>query len=204
MPARGKLTIWGIYEYDPALFEDLELPEGVDADITRHRILLECGQLEIIYPDPAFLKESIKWWSKANLLKWTKLHDTETIEYNPIWNVDGTESESIERYKSEDRSSVRSRDEGVTATDTSSLQGFNSNTFNGVTQVGGSTTTDDDETITQDNDESEAVTTTRRRTGNIGVTTTQHMLQEERDLADFSIYAVIASDFKKEFCILVY
>ena len=40
--------------------------------------------------------------------------------------------------------------------------------------------------------------------GNIGVTTTQQMINSERDVADYSVYMAIVSDFKHEFCVLVY
>lgn len=40
--------------------------------------------------------------------------------------------------------------------------------------------------------------------GNIGTTTTQKMIQEEREIALFDISEFIADDFKGEFCILVY
>lgn len=40
--------------------------------------------------------------------------------------------------------------------------------------------------------------------GNIGVTTTQEMIKQEREIADFDIYKFIVEDYKKEFCIMVY
>lgn len=43
-----------------------------------------------------------------------------------------------------------------------------------------------------------------RRTGNIGVTTTQSMVEEERAAAQFSFYDFIIRDFKKNFCLLIY
>ena len=46
--------------------------------------------------------------------------------------------------------------------------------------------------------------TKRTETGNIGVTTTQQMIKEERDISDFNIYGYIADSFKNEFCVLVY
>lgn len=45
---------------------------------------------------------------------------------------------------------------------------------------------------------------TRREYGNIGVTTTQKMIQEEREIDLFNIYDVIVDSFKKRFCLLVY
>ncbi len=256
MPARGKLTVWGLYEYDPTLFENMELPEGVDADITRHRILLETGQLEVIYPDPEFLKEAIEWWSKANVARWGRLYATENLEYNPIWNVDGTETETTVRGLEETETEDRSRDEdnvqvviednsqtreqdnsqssqrdiSVQNNGTNSMQGFNSTNMVGITGSADSSTTSDDETVTQDNSETisqdntarttqdnsasesvsrergqdENITVTRRRTGNIGVTSTQKLITEERELQSFSIYKLLADEFKQEFCLLVY
>lgn len=56
----------------------------------------------------------------------------------------------------------------------------------------------------------ETVTTSNEGThelhahGNIGVTTTQHMIQEQRDIEQFNLYDIIIEDFKMRFCILVY
>ena len=40
--------------------------------------------------------------------------------------------------------------------------------------------------------------------GNIGVTTTQKLVREERDIDLFNLYDIIIEDFKMRFCILVY
>ena len=47
-------------------------------------------------------------------------------------------------------------------------------------------------------------TRTVRAFGNIGVTTTQQMLEEERKLAVFSIVEYIVNDFKNRFCVMIY
>lgn len=44
----------------------------------------------------------------------------------------------------------------------------------------------------------------RRETGNIGLVTTQAMIQAERDLVKFNIYDFIIDSFKMRFCILIY
>lgn len=56
----------------------------------------------------------------------------------------------------------------------------------------------------EDTDWSDAAKETQRRTGNIGVTSSQDLLQQERDVADFSIIRYITESFKKRFCIMVY
>lgn len=43
-----------------------------------------------------------------------------------------------------------------------------------------------------------------RAHGNIGVTTTQEMIKQEREISLFNIYNIIIEDFKMRFCILVY
>lgn len=43
-----------------------------------------------------------------------------------------------------------------------------------------------------------------RTRGNVGTTTTQQMIREEREVSEFNIYDVIVQDFKKRFCLMVY
>lgn len=45
---------------------------------------------------------------------------------------------------------------------------------------------------------------TGRAYGNIGVTTTQQMIEEERRVVDFDMDYVIIQEFKKTFCLLIY
>lgn len=40
--------------------------------------------------------------------------------------------------------------------------------------------------------------------GNIGVTTTQKLIREQRDIERFNLYDIIIEDFKMRFCILIY
>ena len=40
--------------------------------------------------------------------------------------------------------------------------------------------------------------------GNIGVTTTQKLIREQRDIEVFNLYDIIIEDFKMRFCVLVY
>lgn len=47
-------------------------------------------------------------------------------------------------------------------------------------------------------------TRTVRAYGNIGVTTAQQMIKEEREIALFSIVQHITNDFKERFCIMIY
>lgn len=43
-----------------------------------------------------------------------------------------------------------------------------------------------------------------RMWGNIGVTTTQQMIEEERRVSQFNIYDYIIESFKRRFCLMIY
>lgn len=47
-------------------------------------------------------------------------------------------------------------------------------------------------------------THTAKISGNIGVTTTQEMIEQERKLWMFNLYKLIAEEFKQNFCVMVY
>lgn len=51
---------------------------------------------------------------------------------------------------------------------------------------------------------SRTATRSGRAYGNIGVTTTQQMIEQERNISLFDIDHVIIDDFKKTFCLLIY
>lgn len=59
------------------------------------------------------------------------------------------------------------------------------------------------DTETTSNDET-VINHHLRTRGNIGVTTTQEMIQQERDIVQFDIYEHIVNSFKLNFCLLVY
>lgn len=50
----------------------------------------------------------------------------------------------------------------------------------------------------------EAETLERVEQGNIGVTTTQQMIREQREIVQFNMYHYITESFKERFCVMVY
>ncbi len=170
------LSIMGLYEYDNTLFQGLQLPEGLNQEAVINEILLQCAELEIVYPDINIMKLAITTWSIANQYTWQKLYDTMVVEYNPIWNVDATVN--IDRNTSGSGNA------------TDAVKGFNSNTW-----------AESDKTDTSSEAEEDVI---ERRTGNIGVTTTQQMIEQERKIAEFNMVSFIAQSFKQRFCLLIY
>lgn len=137
--------------------------------------------------------------------KWNKLYETTQLEYNPIWNVDATEERIITREldtsKNETDSNTRNTTINSDATE-NSVYAFNSTEAvpsNNVSHTGSQTETDGN-THTATNRDVETTTDSFTRGGNIGVTTTQHMIEEERKVVDFIVWDTIYRDIASELC----
>ena len=61
----AKLSALGLYRWNHNLFDNMVLPEGLEKEEVIHAILEETAELEILYPDPDYLQESIGHWSAA-------------------------------------------------------------------------------------------------------------------------------------------
>ena len=202
------LSIMGLYEYDNTLFQGLQLPEGLNKDAVVNEILLQCAELEILYQNINTMKLAITTWSIANMYTWQKLYDTMVVEYDPIWNVDANVTETITGSENRDidRTGSGSNNESINLTDTEAVKGFNSDTWadSHKNTRGGTDNTSLSSSEVINDDVSRTETRTERRTGNIGVTTTQQMLEQERQIAEFNIINYIAQSFKQRFCLLIY
>lgn len=224
--AHATLSLLGLYKYRPQVLDELALPEALenDRDQIMGNLLMETAELEILFPDPDFLKEAIGVWSRKQVPVWTELYETTQYEYNPIWNKDGTvtELETRNLKGTADRDHLETRDlagsssgeTSASGTDKSYVFGYNSTTAaqdrEATSESGTTDSVESTSTGTIRHDENEATTDTgtikheRIEQGNIGVTTTQRMIQEQRDVVKFNIFDVIIQDFKQRFCILVY
>lgn len=221
---QAKLTILGLYNADDSIFNRMVLPEGVSAEQVVDDIILECAELELLYPNWDIMELAIYRWSQKSQYKWEKLLATENFEYNPIWNKDGTIKETETRFgtgtaqSQEDSSTSGSDSQNVTgtrdSTDELKVSAFDSSTYNNreqrtvdedtSTKASSEGSANSSRTGTSVSQNEEGRTYERTEQGNIGVTTTQQMIKEEREVSDFSIYDVIVQDFKERFCVIVY
>lgn len=180
----ARASIVTLYNYDPNIFEDLSFPEGIDRAIAITTILFQNAELGLLYTDPETLKTAIGAWSYASQYTWEKYARILTLEYNPIWNKDGTITETEET----------NRELESDGTGENKVSAFNESTYQNRSK---------DETHSEGT-EGETREYTRRETGNIGVTSTQSMIREEEEIAKFNVYDEISKDFKARFCIMVY
>lgn len=183
MAAKAKLSILGLYRWNPDVFKEMALPEGVDGEILTWKILEDCAELEVLYSDPEYMQASIHNWSSAMLPNWQKMYEALTAEYNPIWNKDGTIRETY-NYGAISTS----------GNSTDKVAGFNSDTTHNREQAESAA-----------RQEAHTDTTERIEQGNIGVTESSAMVRHEVELRqDYNIYSIITADFKKHYCLMVY
>lgn len=193
---RSQMSIMGLYNFNSDIFSGFQVPEGMDKEIAIQEIIMACAELELIYPSYTIMKLAIQNWTVAELPIWTRALRDMTIEYNPIWNVDGTETETIERELS---GSVRNN---TTAESIASGKAYNQDNVAEWAERDKDSGSGESE---GENSESETITTTKTRGGNIGVTMTQQMLNADLDmLPRLNPYRFIADSFKNRFCLLVY
>ena len=211
MAAKAKLSVLGLYQWNHNVFADMAIPEEVDGEILTWKILEDCAELEILYSDPDYMRASLYNWSSAMLPTWNRIQDALTAEYNPIWNKDGTITDTmvygqhIMQFGEDKVTDVTGARDG---TSTHSVSGFNETTFNNASQDH-STTVQATDTSTRNQRQDTSMTHTDTRTtveqGNIGVTESSAMVRHEVELRqDFNIYNIIVRDFKKHYCLQIY
>lgn len=170
------LSLLGLYSFRGDILDDFKLPEGIDRDDFVEMLLFDTAELELLTPDPDIMKQLLGRWSNVRVNAWAKMLDTETVEYNPIHNYDRQEDWVDDG-------------EGSNITDLS-VAGFNESDMADRERTGTSTTAQSRHTA--------------RISGNIGVTTTQQMLESERESRKYSTVYEIIGEFKERFCLLVY
>lgn len=203
---RGTISILGLYNEDNTIFESMQLPESdhLNKDTLIHNILMECAELEALYTDPDFMKFAITEWSKARLHVWQELANTMDYEYNPIWNKDVHDEEYIKNTRDESRTYSDQASNTSSGTTTNQGVAFNSNSFDDREKdISSGSMSSTDNSTTRDagyNDQTRNYTSQ----GNQGITSTQQLINEQREVSKFSLYDIIITEFKTHFCLLVY
>lgn len=150
-----------------------------------------------------------------NKYKLDKLWETTVLQYNPIWNVEGTETTTTEygehttnkeygeRIKNNDYGEKKNTSNFFNFPYDDSVNPYQTNKEDNTQLANSDTFTEesvsDSETSLQHTDK-----VTINRQGNIGVTSTQHLINEEREVANFSFWNVVIEMVAKEITIPYY
>lgn len=236
------LDIMALYNHDQTLFSAFQVPtsitwveHGPDGDTTHtesipytkqniiDNILLECAELEVVYPDSDYMKLAIGTWSTKRLYTWQRIADVLYRKYDPFVNMNRHEwRETLENRNlsgSETPNLTDRETRNLTGTNDSTVTGnvnaFNDSSANGVQRDKVTTDQDTTDTGTVTNTHTGTVNTTD--TGTVTTTDDYHIegdsairdaqdiirLETEQRLANDMI-DIIIEDFKKRFCLMVY
>lgn len=215
--SQSKLTLIGLYNHLKGdLFSKMLLPAGINKDIVIDNILLRGGEFEVLISNPLVLKDAIGVWSyKYNWTfdRWLKAINT---KYNPLENYNRTEtwtdleeSHNAGITNNTNNGTTKDKSKGTGEVE-NTKSAFNSSNYepndksNSKNETDAETTVESTSTGTNTDDFTKSVNHTANISGNIGVTTSQQMLQSELDVAMFNLYDRIADLFLQEFIIPIY
>ena len=224
----AKITAIGFENYlslnNESLFDYMTLPSGIDKDTLVGSILMRAGEFEVLYSDPYLMRDMIGLWSRKNQWTFDKWIKAINVQYDPLNNYDRTEiitdthngSKQGGSNGSNTSNNTRTDDlktendatttDQVSAENVSSFSDANKSVLDQETKNTGTVKDLGGGTFNEMHNDTDNYTDQHNAHiyGNIGVTTSQQMLQSELDIARFNIYEAIADLFITEFCILVY
>lgn len=92
MSLNPRLTLIGLYKYNPAVFSNLSLPAAVDEETFIDSLLMEYGECPLIYPNYDYMVLAIGAWCRKWYDNIERIATAINAEYNPIHNYDRTET----------------------------------------------------------------------------------------------------------------
>ena len=221
--AVSKITLLGMYQFDNTLFDNIVIPEQLNKDVLAFKILQEGAEYPCIFTEYEFLKASINNFFAIHLRTFKKWCDALEIEYNPLENYNRTEEwtdsktdswndSGNENGSTTNTSSTSTSAAGSSGT-TNTKSAYDSNAF--VNDTSSDTSTSDSSSTSINDSGTNSLATSNKHDGkennthtghlfgNIGVTTSQQMLQAEIDVQKFNVYNEITTMFLNEFCVMV-
>lgn len=186
------------------IFDGIILPDGLDKDIVVNTILDMSATYIPLYTDYNLFNMKNKVFFQRNLDNFTLMYQALKEEYNPIHNYDRYEDRDEERNINEENG--RNIDDTVTRDlfTENQVSAFDTNEYQKQSRIldqGNETTKTSDNYNSNSND---MYRTRNHLYGNIGVTTSQQMLESEIDLRKkYNIYEIIARMWYNEFMIRV-
>lgn len=163
-------------------------------------ICLGTQELEVLYPSVPTLQYAIGVWCNSMLPIWKRLYDTTLLEYNPIENYNRVE-DITESEKRNDTLNSTSEANGNSEQINQNVAFNNTDFANNEKNM-----INNDTSVNENANNSYATerTLSNHTKGNIGVTTSQQMLEQERKVSEFNIVQYIVDDFKQRFCLMIY
>lgn len=209
----SRITLYGFYIYsDKQLFSDAPLYERFNKEQLVELILAECGDLYTYHQQPDYLKKNITNWFTRKYEDFKRMYDALYSEYDPIENYNRYEhwSDSISESTSESTSGSASdsTSDSTSNSQLSQVSPMNTNNLLNDSAANGQTAGASSALTTnsshQRRDHLHYLDHEGRLHGNIGVTTTQQMIESELELREYDLYERIAQMFERELMVQLY
>lgn len=198
-------TLAELYEVDPDLFEDMVLPEELDAGVLQVMILDQFGELDTIAHTTTALRRFLAAWSSARVAAWSRQLQALNSEYNPIHNYDRTETETEAAHSRGGSTFSGSTKQTGSDTQTNAIQGYNSTSYEPSEQVTRVPDLTNNSNSATQSTGAEDRSRTLHAAGNIGVTTSQQMITAELEMRDrWTVYGVVLEAFRRDICVGVW
>lgn len=217
MSRKAMLDLWGLYSWNEKLFDGITIPKHNNLPIIWKQdlidnILLETEGLEVIYSDPDFMQQAITAWASKQFRVWQELTDTMYYDYDPIENYyrkeHWTDDFTHGHKKDTDLTHGHKVTMDVKDTTTNSVTGYNGTNFSdrdkSVFENKDTETHSGKDTTNETNSGTDKGVKDGYARGNIGVMSTQQMIEMQRDVVKFNVVDYIIEDFKKRFCLMIY
>lgn len=197
------LNFFDVLAIQPDFFDDADIDSRLDKNQIKMAILHRSGTLLPLYTRTDMFKAfSDAFFSQRKSII-TKLMDTIELEYNPIDNY--RREEEVQR-KYDVKSQNTSQTQGTletTGTQENKVSAYDSSDYT-PKDMGTQNAKNTDVTTANNNGTNNTTEEVKTNvTGNIGITTTQKLIMEERKVAKFDIYKWIAIEFEQNFFICV-
>jgi hypothetical protein len=191
----------------PALFDGLQVPEGVEKDVVIENLLISTMELEVMISSGPVMARALAAYSAMMLPSWTRYAKALGLEYNPLDTDERTRTLEHSGEDSNTRSpnlTTTGRNDGSDST-TREVAGFDSAQLQmaekNTTQLGtGNTITSSGTDKTEGTNKYTDTETYQGRAGK----SAQSLVTAEIALASENVVAKIVDDIKQEFCLLVY
>lgn len=200
-------------KFNTNLWDGFRVPGDVDRQTVIDTILLETSEMSCLYADSDAMQFAIKNWTDKNYSVWEELWKTLQYEYNPIHNYDReghwkdknterhvekpdiTTTDDYQRNLTTDsttNTSVAAYNNGLADSTREVLNGTDGGNSNNINKRSGTIKNDADDILQHD----------EHVFGNIGVTSTQQLIEAQRRVVQFNLIDYIVNDYKRHLCIM--
>ena len=208
-------TLLDLLRFDNTLFDNIELPGGLDKDMVIYAIEQRCITCQLIYPEPLTFKFLIEKWFKRHKNMFGKMYNTTIIEgYSPIENyyMEQDSNRNINDTRNLSKTGNETENDNThysgTSTTTTEVSAYNASDYQPDNKVTTSITSDNDRDLTRDTKDVEDESYKRAdalddlkhgRTDSAAA-----LIEKERQTNKWDFYEWLASLFEDDFCIVCY